>query len=121
VTTLSWDSQTLQQEHTWRAFALSAAAHTVLLAGLVWGVSISSQTPALVEAEIWTSLPQIAAPEPMETDESERFYLRRYLPLSPIRSQRLSVQPYRRQKLLFRPKLIHPSARLSPCPTRPQT
>ncbi|MFO0152633.1 MAG: energy transducer TonB [Burkholderiales bacterium] len=72
MTTLSWDSQTLQQEHTWRAFALSAAAHTVLLAGLVWGVSISSQTPALVEAEIWTSLPQIAAPEPMEADESER-------------------------------------------------
>jgi colicin import membrane protein len=56
----------LEEGYDWGAFALSAAAHLVLLLALFWGVRISSQVPAAVEAELWSSLPQLAAPRPVE-------------------------------------------------------
>lgn len=49
------------------AFVLSALAHGVLVALLVWGVRIQSQAPAAIEAELWSALPQLAAPAPVET------------------------------------------------------
>ena len=52
-----------------KAFALSALAHGVLLALLVWGVRIHSEAPAAMEAELWSALPQLAAPMPVEPIE----------------------------------------------------
>jgi colicin import membrane protein len=50
-----------------RAFILAVLAHLVLLAALTWGVNWKRdvQTPA-VEAELWASVPQQAAPKPVE-------------------------------------------------------
>jgi colicin import membrane protein len=70
VTILAWDSSTLQEEHSWGAFAISALAHIVLLVGLIWGVRISSQTPAVVQAELWSSLPQQAVAPVVEPTQA---------------------------------------------------
>lgn len=50
-----------------RAFALAVVAHLLLLAALTWGVSWKRdmQTPA-VEAELWSAVPQQAAPKLVE-------------------------------------------------------
>lgn len=50
-----------------RAFALAVVAHVLLLAALTWGVSWKrdTQTPA-VEAELWSAVPQQAAPKLVE-------------------------------------------------------
>jgi len=50
-----------------RAFALAVVAHVLLLAALTWGVSWKrdAQTPA-VEAELWSAVPQQAAPKLVE-------------------------------------------------------
>ncbi len=50
-----------------RAFALAVVAHLLLLAALTWGVSWKrdAQTPA-VEAELWSAVPQQAAPKLVE-------------------------------------------------------
>lgn len=50
-----------------RAFSLAVLAHLLLLAALTWGVSWKrdAQTPA-VEAELWSAVPQQAAPKLVE-------------------------------------------------------
>jgi colicin import membrane protein len=49
---------------TGRAFLLAMVAHLLLVAALTWGVSWRRQaTPDAVEAELWSSLPQQAAPK----------------------------------------------------------
>lgn len=50
-----------------RAFSLAVVAHVLLLAALTWGVSWKrdAQTPA-VEAELWSAVPQQAAPKLVE-------------------------------------------------------
>ncbi len=50
-----------------RAFSLAVVAHLLLLAALTWGVSWKRdmQTPA-VEAELWSAVPQQAAPKLVE-------------------------------------------------------
>ena len=50
-----------------RAFILAVLAHLVLLAALTWGVNWKrdAETPA-VEAELWATVPQQAAPKPVE-------------------------------------------------------
>jgi colicin import membrane protein len=50
-----------------RALGLAVLAHALLLAALTWGVSWKrdAQTPA-VEAELWSSIPQQAAPKLVE-------------------------------------------------------
>lgn len=50
-----------------RAFSLAVLAHVLLLAALTWGVSWKRdvQTPA-VEAELWSAVPQQAAPKLVE-------------------------------------------------------
>ncbi|MBI3533589.1 MAG: cell envelope integrity protein TolA [Burkholderiales bacterium] len=50
-----------------RAFSLAVVAHLLLLAALTWGVSWKrdAQTPA-VEAELWSAVPQQAAPKLVE-------------------------------------------------------
>ncbi len=70
MTILAWDSSMLQEERSWGAFALSALAHMILLAGLIWGVRISSQTPAVLEAELWSSLPQQAPAPTVEPSQA---------------------------------------------------
>ncbi len=51
-------------QSTGRSLGLAILAHLVLLAGLTWGVSWNSQPNTLtVEAELWSALPQAAAPK----------------------------------------------------------
>ena len=50
-----------------RALVLAVLAHAVLLAALTWGVNWKSNPlPVTAEAELWSSLPQAAAPRLVE-------------------------------------------------------
>ena len=50
-----------------RSLALAVLAHAVLLAALTWGVNWKSETlPTTAEAELWSALPQEAAPRLVE-------------------------------------------------------
>lgn len=50
-----------------RAFGLAVLAHILLLIALTWGVSWKRESENLaVEAELWASIPQQAAPKPVE-------------------------------------------------------
>ncbi len=50
-----------------RALALAVLAHAVLLAALTWGVRWNSEaTSSTAEAELWSALPQAAAPKLVE-------------------------------------------------------
>lgn len=50
-----------------RALGLALLAHALLLAALTWGVNWKRQIDAVaVEAELWSALPQQAAPKPEE-------------------------------------------------------
>ncbi len=55
-----------------RAFSLAVLAHLLLLGALTWGVHWKRQedNPA-VEAELWSALPQQAAPRPVEVRPPE--------------------------------------------------
>jgi colicin import membrane protein len=51
-----------------RAFVLAVLAHLLLLAALTWGVNWRSEPDTVaVEAELWSALPQQAAPKLVET------------------------------------------------------
>lgn len=51
----------------WRAFALAVLAHLLLLGALTWGVNWKRQSQDLsAEAELWSSVPQQAAPKLVE-------------------------------------------------------
>ena len=51
-----------------RGLALALLAHAALVAALTWGLNWNRQTPVIasVEAELWSALPQPAAPPPVE-------------------------------------------------------
>lgn len=50
-----------------RAFTLAVLVHLLLAAALTWGVRWTSSTPDVsFDAELWSSLPQQAAPAPVE-------------------------------------------------------
>jgi colicin import membrane protein len=54
-------------EGTGRAFSVAVMAHLALLAALTWGVSWNRQASVTtMEAELWSSLPQEAAPKLQE-------------------------------------------------------
>ena len=48
----------------WRAIALAVLMHVLLGTLLFFGVRWQSSTPAVIEAELWSALPQTAAPAP---------------------------------------------------------
>jgi colicin import membrane protein len=48
----------------WRALMLAAAVHAALLAFLWIGVRWQNETPATIEAEVWSPQPREAAPRP---------------------------------------------------------
>ena len=51
----------------WRAFGLALLVHTLLIGALTWGVNWKRSDPALsFEAELWSSVPQEAAPKEVE-------------------------------------------------------
>ncbi|MDO8439963.1 MAG: cell envelope integrity protein TolA [Polaromonas sp.] len=51
-----------------RAFGLAVLVHLLLIAALTWGVNWKRSNPDIsFEAELWSSLPQEAAPKPVET------------------------------------------------------
>lgn len=55
------------REERWGTGAtMSAVAHVVLLAGLVWGVHWKTDSGEAVEAELWAAIPQAAAPPPTD-------------------------------------------------------
>ncbi len=50
-----------------RAFGLAVIAHVLLLVALTWGISWKRDAENLaVEAELWSSIPQQAAPKPVD-------------------------------------------------------
>jgi colicin import membrane protein len=49
-----------------RSIVLAILAHTLLLAGLTWGVSWHRGEMVTAEAELWSAVPQEAAPPPPE-------------------------------------------------------
>ena len=50
-----------------RAFLLALVAHLLLAAALTWGISWTSSTPDVsFDAELWSSVPQQAAPAPVQ-------------------------------------------------------
>ncbi|MGY8904983.1 MAG: TonB C-terminal domain-containing protein [Burkholderiales bacterium] len=56
-----------QQGGLVRGFGLALLAHGLLVAALTWGINWKSQPQTvLAEAELWSSLPQQAAPKPVE-------------------------------------------------------
>jgi colicin import membrane protein len=55
-----------QQPGNLRALAFALMAHLLLVVALTWGVRWKQQTDAGVEAELWSSVPQIAAPKAVE-------------------------------------------------------
>ena len=53
-----------RERGTPRAMALAIVMHALLFAALWFGVAWRSEEPATIEAELWSSLPQTAAPAP---------------------------------------------------------
>ncbi|MES2888631.1 MAG: protein TolA, partial [Pseudomonadota bacterium] len=45
---------------------LASLAHALLVLALAWGVNWTSHTPEGVEAELWSAVPQVAAPRAAE-------------------------------------------------------
>ncbi|OOG36944.1 protein TolA, partial [Polaromonas sp. A23] len=51
-----------------RAFGLALLVHLLLLGALTWGVNWKRSNPDIsFDAELWSSVPQEAAPKPVET------------------------------------------------------
>lgn len=50
---------------------LALLVHAGLIAALAFGVSWRAQAPETVSAELWSALPQVAAPKPVETAAAE--------------------------------------------------
>jgi colicin import membrane protein len=46
----------------WGAWLLALLVHALLLAALAWGIHWQRETTAVAAAELWASLPQVAAP-----------------------------------------------------------
>lgn len=53
----------------WRALTLAAVVHAALLAFLWFGVRWQNETPATIEAEVWSPVPREAAPQPVPEPE----------------------------------------------------
>ena len=51
-----------------RGLGLALLVHALLLVAIAFGVSWRSSEPAGIEAELWASVPQIAAPRPVEPE-----------------------------------------------------
>jgi colicin import membrane protein len=51
-----------------RGLGLALLVHVLLVIAIAFGVSWRSSEPAGVEAELWASVPQIAAPKPVEPE-----------------------------------------------------
>ena len=54
-----------------RALGLALLAHALLMAALTWGVNWRSSSTPAVEAELWSAVPQQAAPPLVETPAPE--------------------------------------------------
>ena len=53
-----------RERGTTRAMLLAIAMHALLVAGLWVGVAWRTEEPMTVQAELWSSIPQTAAPAP---------------------------------------------------------
>ncbi|TSE27765.1 IgA-specific serine endopeptidase autotransporter [Tepidimonas aquatica] len=51
-----------------RAWALALLAHAALVAALAWGIGWQRDTPAVASAELWASVPRVAAPRAVEPE-----------------------------------------------------
>ena len=51
---------------TGKAMSLALLAHLLLAGALTWGVSWKRDTITTAQAELWSSLPELAAPKPVE-------------------------------------------------------
>lgn len=51
-----------------RAWALALLAHAALVAALAWGIGWQRDTPAVASAELWASVPRMAAPRAVEPE-----------------------------------------------------
>ena len=69
-----------------RAFALALAVHGLLVAALAWGVQWKRESQQMaVDAELWASVPQPAAPKTIESEPVQ--------PTPPPIAQRVPVPP----------------------------
>jgi colicin import membrane protein len=54
---------------TWgRPIAMALVVHTALVAALAWGVGWQKDSMVVFEAEVWSALPQVAAPRAIEPE-----------------------------------------------------
>jgi colicin import membrane protein len=70
----------------WRALTLAALVHAALLAFLWIGVHWQSETPATIEAEVWSPQPREAAPvpEPVKAPEPKPQPVIKEIPKPPV-------------------------------------
>lgn len=60
-----------RERGTTRAMLLAIAMHALLVAGLWMGVAWRTEEPMTVQAELWSSIPQTAAPAPRPAPQPE--------------------------------------------------
>jgi len=75
----------------WRALTLAAVMHVALFTFLWFGVRWQNETPATIEAEVWSPLPREAAPQPVAIPE-------------PVPKQEIKPEP----KVVPKPVVIEP-------------
>ncbi|KVP81168.1 protein TolA [Burkholderia ubonensis] len=84
-----------RERGTWRAFALAALMHVLLALFLYHGVQWQNSTPAGAEAELWTTVPDMQAPQPAPTPPA-----RVAPPPPPVKNEEadIALQQKRRQQ-----------------------
>ncbi|HEU4621469.1 MAG TPA: cell envelope integrity protein TolA [Burkholderiaceae bacterium] len=58
------DRELVREPRRWLPLVLAVGMHVLLIGLLAFGVAWKSSEPIAVEAELWSSLPQVAAPAP---------------------------------------------------------
>ncbi|WP_306715057.1 cell envelope integrity protein TolA [Burkholderia dolosa] len=98
-----------RERGTWRAFALAALMHVLLALFLYHGVQWQNSTPAGAEAELWTEVPDVAAPRPVVTPPA-----RVAPPAPPVRDEQADIalqQKKRQQEAAAREALLEQQRR----------
>lgn len=82
-----------RERGTGRALLMAIAMHGLLFVGLWIGVAWKSEEPATVEAELWSSIPQYAAPAPKPPPQPEPASVPKPAPPAPVRTEPEVAKP----------------------------
>ncbi|KVG63248.1 cell envelope integrity protein TolA [Burkholderia pseudomultivorans] len=107
----AYPPQPPRERGTWRAFALAALMHVLLALFLYHGVQWQNSTPAGAEAELWTEVPDVAAPRPVVTPTPPA---RVAPPAPPVRDEQADIalqQKKRQQEAAAREALLEQQRR----------